>query len=259
MKAYKGFDHDMKCRDFQYEEGEVYETNKAVLCETGFHACKMPLDVFRYYPPSSNGRQNKFHEVELEDVCESEDSGDTKVCAKKIKIGAELDIAALVKAQIAYVKEHCDEGKGMTAGDGGAATAGDGGAATAGYGGVATAGDRGAATAGNRGAATAGYGGVATAGYGGAATAGNRGAATAGNRGAATSRGSSAVGENGVACARGNGCRVKGGLGSVLVLVEENSNSYDIQKWAAFVVDGVQYKPDVWYELKDGEFVEVKE
>lgn len=229
MKAYKGFDHDMKCRDFQYEEGEVYETNKAVLCETGFHACEMPLDVFRYYPPASGGRMNKFHEVELEDVCERGESviDDTKVCAKKIKIGAELDIAALAKAQIEYVKAHCDEGKRMTAGKYGAATAGK-------------------------------YG-VATAGDCGVATAGERGVATAGNRGAATSRGSSAVGENGVACARGNGCRVKGGLGSVLVLVEEKDYSFDIQKWAAFVVDGVQYKPDVWYELKDGEVVEVTE
>ena len=229
MKAYKGFDPDMKCRDFQYEEGETYETNKAVFCETGFHACEMPLDVFRYYPPASGGRMNKFHEVELEDVCERGESviDDTKVCAKKIKIGAELDIAALAKAQIEYVKAHCDEGKRMTAGTCGAATAGECGAATAG--------DHGAATA------------------------GTCGVATAGECGAATSRGSSAVGGNGVACARGNGCRVKGGLGSVLVLVEEKSDSFDIQEWAAFVVDGAQYKPDVWYELKDGEVVEVTE
>ena len=253
MKAYKGFDPDMKCRDFQYEEGKTYEENKAVLCETGFHACEMPLDVFRYYPPASGGRMNKFHEVELEDVCDRGESviDDTKVCAKKIRIGAELDIAALVNAQIAYVKAHCDEGERMTAGNRGAATAGK-------YG-VATAGECGVATAGKYGVATAGDDAVATAGVYGVATAGNRGAATAGYRGAATSRGSSAVGENGVACARGNGCRVKGGLGSVLVLVEERTDSYDIQKWAAFVVDGVQYKPDVWYELKDGEVVEVKE
>ena len=253
MKAYKGFNPDMTCRGFQYEEGKTYETNKAVLCETGFHACKMPLDVFRYYPPASGGRMNKFHEVELEDVCNRGESviDDTKVCAKKIRIGAELDIAALVNAQIAYVKEHCDEGKGMTAGEYGAATAGDRGAATAG--------DRGAATAGTCGAATAGTCGAATAGEYGAATAGKYGAATAGTCGVATSRGGSAVGGNGVACARGNGCRVKGGLGSVLVLVEEKSDSYDIQKWSAFVVDGDQYKPDVWYELKGGEVVEVKE
>ena len=39
MKAYKGFNNDMTCRDFQYTEGGEYETDKAKLCESGFHAC----------------------------------------------------------------------------------------------------------------------------------------------------------------------------------------------------------------------------
>ena len=151
-----------------------------------------------------------------------------------------------------------------TAGYRGAATAGDRGAATAGYRGAATAGDFGAATAGNFGAATAGYRGAATAGdFGaatagdrGAATAGDRGAATAGDRGAATSRGASAVGENGIACARGNNVRAKGGLGAVLVLVEESLDSYNIACWKAVKVDGKTVKADTWYRLVDGKLVE---
>ena len=106
------------------------------------------------------------------------------------------------------------------------------------------------------GAATAGFYGAATAGDKGAATAGYKGAATAGSYGAATSRGTSAVGGNGIACARGNGCKVKGGIGSVLVLVEEESCNYDIKAWKAEVVDGERIKADVFYTLKDGEFVE---
>ena len=146
-----------------------------------------------------------------------------------------------------------------TAGNYGAATAGNSGAATAGNSGAATAGDSGAATAGYKGAATAGYKGAATAGDYGAATAGNSGAATAGDSGAATSRGMSASGENGLSVARGNNVKVKGGLGAILVVVEEEPNNYNIKNWKATVVDGEKIKPNIWYSLKDGDFTEVEE
>ena len=151
-----------------------------------------------------------------------------------------------------------------TAGYRGAATAGNCGAATAGYCGAATAGDSGAATAGNCGAATAGDSGAATAGYRGAATAGNCGAATAGycgaatagDSGAATSRGSASVGANGIACARSDAPMARGGMGAVLVLVEEPSDSYNIAHWKAVEVDGKTVKADTWYRLVDGKLVE---
>ncbi len=97
----------------------------------------------------------------------------------------------------------------------------------------------------------------ATAGNCGAATAGNRGAATAGEYGAATSKGKSIVGKNGIACARGNNVQVKGDIGAVLVLVEENTYNADIKEWKAFVVDGEKYKANTFYCLKDGEITEV--
>ena len=263
---YKGFDENLRCRGFQYETGKTYEENAAKLCEKGFHACEMPLDVFRYYPP---GAKSRYCEVELTDPS-GEGSDDSKRVAKKIEIGAEIGIPGLIKAHVDYVKsntttEYTDPEKATagnsgaaTAGDSGAATAGDRGAATAGNYGAATAGNYGAATAGNSGAATAGDYGAATAGDSGAATAGNSGAATAGDRGAATARGRAAVGAEGIACARGNDVKVKGGLGSILVLVEEKTDDWRIDDWKVVEVDGEIIKPDTWYELKNGEVVEVE-
>ena len=69
VKAYKGFDKDMKCRGFQYEEGKTYETDEAELCKSGFHACESPLDCFRYYEPA----KSVYHEVELD---ATEETGD---------------------------------------------------------------------------------------------------------------------------------------------------------------------------------------
>jgi len=223
MKAYKGFDKDLTCRGFQYEQGKMFETDKADLCSSGFHACERPLDVFNYYAPG----QSVYHEVELKNVSDQRED-DSKVCAKKIKVGARLSIGELVKAQIQFTKEHCTmehtnlkmatagefgaatagEYGAATAGEYGAATAGEYGAATAGYAGAATAGYAGAATAGNRGAATAGECGAATAGECGAATAGDCGAATAGNRGAAT------AGDSGAATAGYRGAATAGSYGA---------------------------------------------
>lgn len=91
------------------------------------------------------------------------------------------------------------------------------------------------------------------------ATAGDRGAATAGDRGVATARGRAASGENGLSVVRGRNVTAKGGMGAVLVIVAEYDNSFDIKEWKAGVVDGKNLKPDTWYTLKDGEFVEVEE
>ncbi len=130
MKAYKGFDKDLKCKDFQYEIGKTYEEPTAELCNSGFHACERPLDVFRYYAPS---KMSRYCEVNLDDVSDQM-SCDSKCCGKKIAVKAEIGIAGLVKAQIQYVKEHTTskhtDPKQATAGNFGAATAGKYGAAT---------------------------------------------------------------------------------------------------------------------------------
>ena len=221
MKAYKGFDKKMKCRGFQYESGKKYETEKAELCKTGFHACKVPLNVFDYYPP---GEGSRYCEVDLEGVTDERED-DTKICGTKISVGAEIGIRGLIKAHFDYVREKVTESVAK--------------------------GDSEAVAVGNEKAATAGYMGAATAGY--------RGAATAGYMGAATSRGRSCTGKNGFAIARGNGVKASGGINAILVLAEEEEESYQIKFWKAFVIDGKKYKPGVWYTLDDyGEVVEAE-
>ena len=219
IKAYKGFDKNMKCRGFQFEEGKEYEEENAKLCESGFHACETPVDCLNYYAPS----RSVYREVEL-DATEEKHDGDSKRVGKKIKIGAEINVANMVKAHFEYVKAHCTNENNAAKGE--AASAGESGAASAGY--------RGAASAGESGAASAGY------------------------RGAACSRGSVSVKKNGVAVVRGNNVRAKGGLGSILVIAVEERVSHDIATWKAEVVDGEKIKADTWYKLENGEFVEVE-
>lgn len=88
------------------------------------------------------------------------------------------------------------------------------------------------------------------------ASAGERGSASAGDYGVSASRGSSSAGENGVAAARGEHAKVRGGIGSVLVVCVEKKDSYDIAEWKAAVVDGERIRPDTWYTVENGEFRE---
>ncbi len=134
MKAYKGFDKDLKCRGFQYEIGKAYGEDGAKLCDKGFHACEHPLDCFRYYPPADS----RYCEVELDDNGERY-SDDTKVCGKHIKIGGEIGIKGLIHAAFEYTKSHCTNEKmgadqsALTGGNQSALTGGNWSALTGGY------------------------------------------------------------------------------------------------------------------------------
>ena len=228
MKAYKGFNKDMTCRGFQYEIGKEYETDAADLCSIGFHACENPLDCFSHYAPGNS----RYCEVEIEDNGQRS-SEDSKVVGKKIKIGAELSTEQICKLHFEYVRSRCDPAKTNAAGDRESASAGDGGSASAGE-----------------------YG-SASAGRYGSASAGDYGSASAGDYGVSASRGSSSAGENGVAAARGEHAKVRGGIGSVLVVCVEKKDSYEIAEWKAAVVDGERIRPDTWYTVENGEFKEV--
>lgn len=89
-KAYKAFNAAMKCRGFQYKEGETYKyVRKPKLCERGFHACLNLADVFNYYH-GELGKDIVVHEVKLERVSDERSKCDSKVVAKKITIGKRI-------------------------------------------------------------------------------------------------------------------------------------------------------------------------
>ena len=138
VTSVKGFDHGLACRGFQFEVGKTYEhTGKVKACESGFHACEHPLDVFNYYPPASS----RFALVTQAGTIARHD-GDTKIASAKITIEAELQLPQLIERAVKWVFDRADwKNAANVSGDNEGATAsGDSGAAMAsGYSGAATA------------------------------------------------------------------------------------------------------------------------
>ena len=257
IKTYKGFNKDMTCRGFQYEEGKEYETDKAEVCETGFHACEYPLDCFNYYAPS----ESVFHEVEQDgEISHEPNNNDTKLASTKIKIGARLNIAGLVKAAIEYTSSRTKKEVDSKSNYGASSATGNYGAssATGNYGASSATGDYGASSAtGYKGASSA------TGDYGASSATGNCGASSAtGYKGA-----SSAEDKDSIAVAWGYHGKAKGVIGSYLVLAdwEGDEDDYWTQelwslKGAKMVrVDGTNIKANTWYTMINGEIVECKE
>ena len=220
MKAYKGFDKDLKCRGYQYEIGGEYTEDSAELCKRGFHACELPHDIFNYYAPA----KSRFCEVDL-DATDERNSEDSKRVGTRIKIGAEISVFDIAKISVKAFFDRIEFTKKIESSD--TNNAGDCGAANAGYRGAANAGDCGAANAGDYGAAVVRDGGKAK------------------------------VGKGGVAVGLGKEAMASGAIGAVLVLTERD-NDYNIINAAAVIVDGETIKADTYYTMKNGEIVEVQ-
>ena len=272
MRAFKGFNKDLTCRGYQYEEGKEFHTERAECCDTGFHACEYPLDCFGYYDPA----HSVFHEVELSGEMDKSNNN-TKVCATDIKIGARLSIAGLVKMAIDFTMSKVNKEAGSDERHGFASATGDYGAssATGDYGASSATGYKGASSAtGNCGASSA------TGDYGASSATGNCGASSAtGNCGASSAtgyKGASSVSDpTGVAVAWGHEARAKGCKGAHLILSDwkyvgarysdgDYMDPYDKESWELtgakmVVVDGEKIKEDTYYRCIEGEIVEVTE
>ena len=90
--AYKGMEFDMTCKGFQYEIGKTYKTDKAEICECGFHACLNPRDVLEYYTQTEGSR---YFKVKLSGEITKCDEIDTKVAATEITILEDINIKEL--------------------------------------------------------------------------------------------------------------------------------------------------------------------
>ena len=102
IRAYKAFDRDMKCRGYQFEAGKTYDHDGPVrACESGFHACENPLDVWNYYPLDS-----RYAVVELGGDASRHD-GDSKIAAARITISAEIALPQIISDGVAYLMGLC--------------------------------------------------------------------------------------------------------------------------------------------------------
>ena len=257
MRYFKAFHPGMICNGKRYAENTVYEENGNTICEKGvMHFCETPLDCLDYYPLiDDDGRVTEFAEVEpLDEVLEVAN----KRACRKLRIGATLSLKDFINAQVGIQMENgaCDT-------------------AASGYGSkLAASGDWSHLAASGNGSklAASGYGSqlaasgyrsqLAASGYGSQLAASGDGSQLAasgdGSKLAASGYGSdlAASGAHSIAAAIGRNSAASASLGSWIVLAEFNSCGEPICVKAA-QIDGEKLKPNVFYMLKGGEFVEV--
>ncbi|ECN2540574.1 hypothetical protein LT37_02940 [Salmonella enterica subsp. enterica serovar Muenchen] len=229
--TFKGFNKDLKCRDFQFKIGKTFHHDgKVEACGSGFHACECPFDVFSYYPPA----ESRYAETISFGVIDREEIGDTKIASASITIKAELTLPQFIQRGIEWIWSKIDKSleQQIMTGDWSAATnTGDWSAAT---------------NTGNRSAAT---------------NTGNRSAATnTGDWSAATNTGYQSAaevsGSQSVAASLGIEGKARASEGGAIVLCYRDEDGELIHIRASKVGEnGIM--PDIWYQLnEDGEFVE---
>lgn len=102
IRAYKAFNNDLTCNDFQYQVGQTYTLDEPLrIYQSGFHACTTLSDVFYFYNVLTLPR---LCEVELLGNIQRPNVSDVSILAtNKIKIVRELkqkDVKRLVMDSI---------------------------------------------------------------------------------------------------------------------------------------------------------------
>ncbi|EBD6003366.1 hypothetical protein C4898_24025 [Salmonella enterica] len=104
--TFKGFNKDLKCRDFQFEIGKTFHHDgKVEACGSGFHACECPFDVFSYYPPA----ESRYAETISFGITDSEEGGDTKIASSSITIKDELTLPQFIQRGIEWIWSKIDK------------------------------------------------------------------------------------------------------------------------------------------------------
>ena len=274
MRYFKAFHPGMICNGKQYAENTVYEEDGDTICKKGvMHFCETPLDCLDYYPLiDEDGRVTEFAEVEpLDKVLEVEN----KRACRKLRIGAKLSLKDFINAQVSIQMEKgaCDTADSgnwshlAASGDESnlaasgnwshLAASGDGSnlAASGDWSKLAASGDESQLAASGDWSKLAASGNesklAASGDWSNLAASGN------GSKLAASGYSSklAALGAHSIAAAIGRNSTASASLGSWIVLAEFNIFGEPICVKAA-QIDGEKLKPNVFYELKGGEFVE---
>ena len=276
MKGYKAYEKGLVCRGKQYKIGEIFEEEKAEICDIGMHYCENPLDCLDHYPLiDDNGEIVEMTEVEDLDEENRDTENNKKYCTKKLKIGAKLSLREMIKAGLEFLFESKE---GIDNKD-------DSQLASSGY-------NSKLASSGNYSklASSGNYSQLASSGYNSklassgddsklassgdgsklASSGDDSKLASSGNYSKLASSGddsqlaSSGYGSKlassgyySVVANIGNRGLAKAKKGSWIVLAEYTSSGVPIDVKVEFV-DGIVIKEDTWYRLIDGEFKEVR-
>ena len=281
IDGFKGFDADMTCRGFKFEEGKTYEEDvEPKVYDKGFHFCESPFSVLNYRDLLDN--ECKFipvHHVTALGRCHSDSD---KTATTKIHIGAKLDFKGFIKAGIDFIYDKCIKeaptanvnlGDSAQIGSSGncAKIGSSGDSAQIGSSGncakIGSSGD--SAQIGSSGycaqiGSSGNYAKIGSSGY--CAQIGSSGyCAQIGSSGDSAKIGSSgdlakieSEGNNAVVAAIGIDSKIKAKKGSWITLAEYGEDLKPVCVRSA-QIDGKSLKEDVFYQLKGGEFVEAAE
>ena len=289
-KGYKAFKPGLICKDKQYQENTTFEEEGAEnICLPGMmHYCNNPFDCLNYYPlVDEDGKFSDFAEVKaLGNIVR----GDDKSATNKLHIGAKLGLKGFIKAAINFTIEKTTFGTSRTledipSNDEDSAQIGSSGyyaqIGSSGYSAqigssgdsakIGSSGD--SAQIGSSGdsaqiGSSGYYAQIGSSGY--SAKIGSSGDyAKIGSSGDSAKIGSSgdyaqidSTGKNSVIMAAGHCSMVKATAGSWITLAEYEKNEDGVLV-PIYVkteyVDGKRIKENVFYTLRNKEFVEVKE
>ena len=228
-KGFKAYGPGLVCRGKQYAENTTFEESGGELCGSGMmHYCVDPLDCLDYYPLIGNdGSLTEFTDV----TAEEEPVGDGKKYAtKKLHVGLRLDLKGFIKAAFEFLWESAKiEGSEVNKESSAQlASSGD-------YAQLASSGD---------------YAQLASSGD----------SAKLASSGYSAKLASS--GEDSVVAGIGIKNIAKAALGNWIVLAEwvwdEEKERYIPVCIKSAQIDGETLKPDVFYKLEGGAFVEAK-